>query len=101
MLFPGGDGIQQLRCGIFGRFGRLPAVHGHAPEPDQTIDLKARCVTMRNAADQCALLVPMDTTTMIGATDDQSHRHKCDVAGKCPVRVLAATATPARRLPPG
>jgi hypothetical protein len=27
------------------------------------------------AADQCALLVPMDTTKMIGATDDQSHRH--------------------------
>jgi hypothetical protein len=31
---------------------------------------------MRNAADQRALLVPMDATTMIGGTDDQSHRHK-------------------------
>jgi len=30
----------------------------------------------RFAADQCVLLVPMDTTTMIGATDDQSHRRK-------------------------
>ena len=29
----------------------------------------------RSAAYQCALLVPMDTT-MIGATDDQSHRRK-------------------------
>jgi hypothetical protein len=36
-----------------------------------------RCVTVRNAADQRVLLVPMDTTAlMIGGTDDQSHRHK-------------------------
>jgi len=33
-------------------------------------------LTALTAADQCALLVPMDTTKMIGATDDQSHRHK-------------------------
>jgi hypothetical protein len=44
MAVPGGDGIQQLRCGIFGRFGRLPQFIGRAPEPDQTIDLKARGV---------------------------------------------------------
>lgn len=29
-----------------------------------------------SAADQCALRMPMDTTTMIGATDDQGRRHK-------------------------
>jgi hypothetical protein len=29
-----------------------------------------------DAAGKCALLVPMDPTTMIGATDDQSRRHK-------------------------
>jgi hypothetical protein len=30
----------------------------------------------RSAADEvCGLLVPTDTTTMIGATDDQSCRH--------------------------
>jgi hypothetical protein len=76
-VVPGGDGIQQLRCGIFGRFGRLPAVHRARPRArSDDRPQGTRCVTMRNAADQCALLVPMDTTTMSGATDDQSHRHK-------------------------
>jgi hypothetical protein len=76
-VVPGGDGIQQLRCGIFGRFGRLPAVHrARPPSPIRRSTSRHALCNHAECGSQCALLVPMDTTTMIGATDDQSHRHK-------------------------
>ena len=62
-----------VACPIEG--GRLIASklsHHRGPLPE---GLLALC-NHANAADQCALLVPMDTTAMIGATDDQSHSYK-------------------------
>jgi hypothetical protein len=76
-VVPGGDGIQQLRCGISAASADCPLFIGRTPRArSDDRPQGTRCVTMRNAADRCALLVPMDTTTMIGATGDQSHRHE-------------------------
>src|SRR5207248_3257506 len=53
-----------------------------------------------DGADQCALPVPVDMT-MIDAPSIRVIGTRCKVVDRCAVRVLVATAAPARRLPPG